>query len=502
MAEKAVRPMKPEPFFIAGTMRDMLHILFRRKVLILVVFLLFVGGTTLLCYTLTPVYTANALILLKPKKEDTSLLVAKGGPVPVKNVSVEDINTEIGIIRSQEIAKRVVEELKLHHTGPEDTFLKRLKGKIKETMISLDLVEELTPFETAVLSVENDLEVEPVTMSNLIELSYSGYSPSLVAEVINRLLDIYMTYRMEIHSFPKVVSFFSEQETLFKRQLQAAEQNFEVFKKRHSLVALKDEKNAAFQLLGTLREQAAVLSTSLTRKEKILEELKEYLQGEGGLLAKPEEIRNNPTVVEIEKALIRLREQLQVALRDFTQESRPVQDLEKEIDELEGELKEEVRRIVKGLSLELSAGKEELKSLEDKASSIQKELKFLDEKEAEYNRLVQELNLAKENTLLYATKKEEARISDAMEKNRLVNVSIAAPAAVPMKPSFPKKPLLILLSVFLGGLAGICLAVFLEMMDHSLRSADDVGKWLEVPLVGEIRKIPWWQVEKRIRKSC
>src|SRR3972149_10048969 len=79
--------------------------------------------------------------------------------------------------------------------------------------------------------------------------------------------------------------------------------------------------------------------------------------------------------------------------------------------------------------------------------------------------------------MLYQKKHEEARISAAMDQQRIVNVSIAQPAQRPLKPVAPRKALNLLLGLLLGAMGGLGLAFATEHFDHSFTT----GRELEAP---------------------
>ena len=59
----------------------------------------------------------------------------------------------------------------------------------------------------------------------------------------------------------------------------------------------------------------------------------------------------------------------------------------------------------------------------------------LDEKETQQADLVRNVKTSEDNYLLYMRKREEARISDALDSKRIVNVAIAEAATVPAFPT-------------------------------------------------------------------
>ena len=109
----------------------------------------------------------------------------------------------------------------------------------------------------------------------------------------------------------------------------------------------------------------------------------------------------------------------------------------------------------------------------------------LDEKGATQDDLVRATKAAEQNYLMYLQKQEEARISDALDRNRIVNVAIAEAATVPALPTH--SPLFTLL---LGGLLATCLSLAsaygADYLDPSFRTPQELYDTLDVPVLAAV----------------
>jgi uncharacterized protein involved in exopolysaccharide biosynthesis len=119
-------------------------------------------------------------------------------------------------------------------------------------------------------------------------------------------------------------------------------------------------------------------------------------------------------------------------------------------------------------------------------SEYRSKLEKLNRIEVELNELKHEIDMDRQNYRLYLTKFEESRISDAMDTEKIANVSLIEPARPPLKPVGPKVMLNMVLALFLGGFGGLGLAFFMEYLDDSLEKTDDVEECLEVPVLTSI----------------
>jgi uncharacterized protein involved in exopolysaccharide biosynthesis len=152
-----------------------------------------------------------------------------------------------------------------------------------------------------------------------------------------------------------------------------------------------------------------------------------------------------------------------------------------------------VNTIYQGLQGTLLSNQAELKALKAKKETqkaqlldLQKGLEKLNRVEKELTELDQQVEVDRENYRLYLTKFEESRISNAMDSERISNVSLIEPASPPLKSESRKIRLKLLLAVFLGGIGGLGLAFIWEYLDDRLERNEDVENHLGLPVLASI----------------
>jgi uncharacterized protein involved in exopolysaccharide biosynthesis len=135
---------------------------------------------------------------------------------------------------------------------------------------------------------------------------------------------------------------------------------------------------------------------------------------------------------------------------------------------------------------ELNAIKAKAETQQVHLADYQSHLDKLNQIEVELNQLQQQVDVNRENYRLYLTKFEESRISDAMDSEKITNVSVIEPARTPRKPVSPKKMLNLVLAIFLGAFGGLGLAFFLEYMDDKIEKIEDVEETLGIPVLASL----------------
>jgi uncharacterized protein involved in exopolysaccharide biosynthesis len=136
---------------------------------------------------------------------------------------------------------------------------------------------------------------------------------------------------------------------------------------------------------------------------------------------------------------------------------------------------------------DLASAKATAATLTGNIRKIRTQLVGFDHDAVQQASLLRDAKAAEANYLLYLTKREQERTSDALDKRGIANVAIAVPPTVPILPAH--SPLLVLALGILGGiLAGIAAGYAAEYLDPSLRTPDEVSKTLGIPVLAAVPK--------------
>jgi polysaccharide chain length determinant protein (PEP-CTERM system associated) len=508
------------PGITSTSLRDFLHVIFKRKVEILIFFGVTFCTVALATLLMKPTYEAASQILVKLGRENLYLPTVPSGansnPVIAFNNREEQINSEIEILKSRVLAEEVVKSL-----GP-TTIYQHLGGGIWGVLSGLFLSPEArqSPVEQAVLKLEKALEVEGVKKSDVIDIRFRHKDPEIAASVVNDLVKVYLDRHVQIHKTPQSYGFFQEQSQVLSNKLTQAERELEAFKKQNEVTALDEQRSLLLKQEADLR---AALNQSLSQEAETrnrMRELRRQLAETPKTLVLDEEVDHNPFAVSTLKTrLVELELKEKDLLTKYTEQSRLVQNVKDEIQMVRSNLAEQearqygktrsgVNTTYQKLQEALLQNEAELTALSAKGKTqttqladCQKGLDRLNKIEAEFSRLQREVDVDRQNYRLYLTKFEESRVSDAMDTEKIANVSLIEPARPPLKPVIPKPLLNMVLAVFLGAFGGLGLAFFLEYLDDSLEKVEDVENYLQVPVLASIPIHHPQQVTERRERS-
>jgi len=396
--------------------------------------------------------------------------------------SEEYLTTQIELMKSREIAERVVKKLKLlenRELNPKRQGLTagtKDKPGVSAQDATIGLAENIRAHVKAIM----------VRDTNILRLSYEGPSPVLSADVVNAIAEAYIDWSAEAKF--SVVGLASEflqtQITQLKKEVDVKQQQMLAYGREKNIISADPSTNASLQNLESLNRDYAAAVNDRVAKEAHYHEMQ---------TARPETIADtlsNGLVTGLRSELSRLERDYAEKLNLYKPEWPAMQQLQTQIDKSREHLEVVTRETVtKARDLARNEYETALRreaSLKTALVPQRTEVQTSNTNAVEYNNL--RLDLEAKRQLLDSLLKQEAQteVTSRLRGEHVSNARIvdrALPDWAPFKPSYKKN---VALALF-GGLAvGIGLALFLSYMDRSLRSVEDVAKYLQLPGLGVI----------------
>jgi len=470
--------------------KDFFRVWFTWKNQALLAFFLFVAVVMIFFYLKTPTYTSSAKILLLPTTSEGSIISVGSEEKRVTTVSREDINTEIELLTSQDVIKATVKSFDEKNPmlkNLEKTWFRKLLDLVKKSMnsilIFLGLKDSLSPFDTQVALLKNSLTVEPASMSNMIIIQFKSETPENAPIVLDRLLEVYIKHHNKVYTKQEGISFFEDQVAIYRSKLVEKEKLLKLLQRKYNIVDLKRQNDTNIALIADFQKELNDLELSSDETKDRLAVLRKSLEMNKREVIITKEMRNLPSIVELERSLVPLLVKQSEILRTFTPASRESREIGDQIETLRREIRGEVVRAIKAEELELQVLRTKRESLVKKVEELQDEANDMNEKERILNEVTREVEILKNNYLLYTSKAEEIRIASEREKHDLANVSIGESATMPTKPSGPNLFFLLLVSVVVGSFIAIGLPFLLEFLDHRIKTPAEVEVLTSLPVI-------------------
>ena len=462
-----------------------------------------------------PLYEVTASVMLKLGREMNAPATASGSQI-VSSKRPEDVSSEIEIMRSQHLLERVVNEFGEQYFLAEDppkTLFQRVKYLAKQAgrqvregvqtvMFAMGIGLRLTPKEQIVAVLSQSMGVEPVKRSDVILVTLTTPSPEQGIEILNKYLELYMRQHVEVYRNPQAKPFFESETEELGTQLTDANKQRQEFREARNVWELNEQR----QLL--LRRRAELAAASEKTKSDLRfgdGEIAKLTESRVSLPAQTEISRvseRNPALKTFDDSILQLEASREQALTKFAPESRPVVDLTDQINKLKTSRAQADPYIVNSVTsarndalatveralVEKHALREGLieqaAELSTQLILVEGNLRALDKNETDLERWNRNVAILNKNYLLYREKREDARISEAMDLAKISNVTLVAPATAAPVPVWPPRRKWLIATLALSLLGPVIFALGREMVHPTVRSRHEAAALIGAPVLG------------------
>jgi uncharacterized protein involved in exopolysaccharide biosynthesis len=366
--------------------------------------------------------------------------------------------------------------------------------------------DEAVSVERAVRGLEVGINAEPVNKANLIKVAYSSSNPQMAYAVLTTLGNLYMDKRIAVHRPQGSYRFFAQQTDKYQKALEEAESRLKDFETLQGAEAPDLERaNIALQLANSIgqfhsSEQARAADEQRIRTDeqqmqsvpqrsstlqstapadRLLEDLQSTL-----LTAETNRTRlalkfdtHYPLVQEADQEISATK----TAIAEAQQQRFVTQATDR--DPTFELLREDLTRTKSDLAGQRAASD----AIKYSIGSLRNQLSDMDTKLLTLEDLQRVVKADESNYLFYLSKREQERISDALDRTRIANAVIAVPPEVPALPSHAFS---FIVAVALG-LATVCAIAFAYLAEHfdpSFQTPADVTAVLGIPVVISMTK--------------
>ena len=463
---KAQAPQETRLHFL-----DYWRIIRIRKTVILAVFLLVVITATLVTFILPESFSSTARI--KIERDSTDIQGFTGERSLAGAYDPYFILTEFEVIQSEVILSNVVAQLNLN-----TVWGKKYAGG--ETL--------KTPEAMGIL--KSRMELRPVRNTSLIEIRAYSENPKEAADIANKIAEVYLQHRLGKGQQLMLggIKALKEQFDAQEEDVQKAQEEVDNLRLKlgiSDLDAINITPTPTLDAEIVRRYQGELLSakTYLTKARVQLNKLLE-LPPDRRRDAIPNSVGPDSELAALVSEFNMSQTRLLALAKDHGPDHPDFQTARLLADHASNAVTARVEGIITGLSNTVA-------QLEATATNLQTELndaKTTDLENAKKSRPYFEakakLEEKKRFRQILAYKMSAEKIDVALPRSSLVE--IVDPARPGVSPVRPNKPVNIILGIVIGLVVGIGLAFFIEYLDTSVKTIDDVERTLQAPVLGVI----------------
>jgi uncharacterized protein involved in exopolysaccharide biosynthesis len=479
------------------TLRDLVAPVFRQRKTAILIFLGVFGGVVITALLMPRKYDAEMKIFVNRDRADAVVTPDIATTVAaVPSVTEQDMNSEVQLLTSRDLLDEVV-----LHCNLESGDSSWWSGESRRLFGGDSQAARLANSERA---LRDALTVEPLQKTTVIRVSYSSSDPLLAARVLRTIATLYQKKHAAVHQPKGSFAFFKRQTARYQNQLADAEERQIAFNRSEGTIDPAVERQLALEQMSKFeaeeQEEQSEADAAAARIRALRDEEKSSPERQ---TTEMRETGNAQLLAGLQNTLLSLELKRADMLVKYDPSYPPVSDIETQIAETQKAIHAAEQSPVSEVSTDRVPAQdwmatELVKAEADRAEftaeaastrttvrryrAAAEKLDKTSQTEADLTRAVK---TAENNYLLYLQKREDARISDALDEQRIVNVSIAEPPAVPALPSEHLGWILVG-GLFTAGIAGVGSAYGIDTLDSSFRTPDELTRYLDLKVLAAI----------------
>jgi capsular exopolysaccharide synthesis family protein len=455
----------------ASHVRDYWHILLKRKWWFLGVLLGTVTLTLLVSFLMSPIYKVTTTLQIL--QDNPSAIMGGQNTDPLGALTGSSsldkfYETQYNILKSPTLALGIIDHLNLREHPTYKTMEKDYPDDPPRVIK-----------ERYALSMLDYLKVEPIKNSFLVDVSYRSTDKNLAWKVTEALPKEYLKLSMNTReqSYTTLREWLDKELVRLGQKLQDSERTLYAHGQKQDFLSLEEpEVNVVVKKYIAVSQALTTAQAEKANKEAQYRQIKE--QGADAPL-----ITNHPLVTALRQSLIDLEGQVTGQSKIFGPNFPEHASINARMREVRQRLNQEVKRLEASIKADYEAATKS-ESLLQKEFDLQRS-KMIDLQNDLVHHHVLKRDLQTNQTLYEGllARMKEASVASTMVAS---NVSVITPAKDPYEPWLPKYLLFTVLAVVLGSMFGLGTSFFVEYMDDSIKTTEELEKICHISSLGVI----------------
>ncbi|GAF74920.1 unnamed protein product, partial [marine sediment metagenome] len=320
--------------------------------------------------------------------------------------------------------------------------------------------------------------------TRLLKISIEDHDEIMAMDMANSLSRAYIEFNIanRLRSSQNTLSWMTDQLYGMKKKLEDAEEQFLTYKQQEKLFSVEGRQKVIAQKIEDFNDAYIKSRNKRLELEAKLKELRRSSQG-GVNIVHVRSLIQNPLIDNLYSQLLTSEVELSRLSKVYKSKHPKVVQIKTKIDNTRNKLQEELKKEVQSLESERSVLLAREKVLQKTIADFEGEALGANRKELRYTILERNVET---NQRLYDTLLSKIKESNIVGTVDVSNIRIAEKAVLPQSPVKPKKKLNLILSIIFGLMTGIGLSFLWEYLDRSLRTEEDVQRYLDMTVLSVI----------------
>jgi succinoglycan biosynthesis transport protein ExoP len=481
-------PEKEEEF----SLRDYGKVLRKRRWSILASLLITLVTTAIFTFAMKPIYRGTTTIQIN--KESPQIVDFKE-IFAINTMDLDYYQTQYKILESRSLAKRVIQAKSLFNypefspekeVSPFQIWRSKIVKKGSDWLtFQNEKVRALTENgkETArdsliINEFLDKLRIEPIRNSRLVKIHFDSHDPDLAKQIPNTLAELYIQQNLEsrFKATEQAKEWLTRQLDDLKGKVEKADETLRAFGSKHGIISLEEKENIVIQRLSDLNEALAKAEGERMAKEAL------YRQTQSPNPDSLPSILENKLVQELKQTYIQLEAQyMKLSESLFKPDWPEMKRMKDQMETVQNRLNGEIKKIVAGMKNEYESSLRKEILLRNAFEEQKARAMEMQQRAIQYNILKREADTNKDLYKGLLQRMKEAGVSAGITAS---NLQIVDQAEMPTKPFKPNKKLNLLLAAVVGLFLGVGLAFFLEHLDDTIKTPEDLQNVIRLPSFG------------------
>ncbi|HET7875179.1 MAG TPA: GumC family protein [Methylomirabilota bacterium] len=439
-------------------LKDYLRVLRKHRWLITGIFLVTVIAGALWTFVQTPIYEASATVQIEPEPPKVLNIQEV---TTIGSSAIEYYRTQYALIQSTPVIQNAL-----------DALAKRERAAARAALGGPSDARR-TPRGT--------LTVEPIRNTQLVLVKFDHPDPAVAAEVATAVAQAYVRYNLDVKlkSTREALAWLNEQMAGLRAKVQQSSEALQNYRVKAGMLGLQEQRALTAQKIADSTRAHQEAQAQRLSVEAKLREVSRIVKDKAGADTISSVI-DDPLIRRIKTELADLQVQRSKALQTYKEKHPEVLKIDAQIQQLTQRLEVELQKTLRTLETEYKVAQARESNLLAAVNALRREGQEVNEKEIPYLALQRE---NESNQQLYEAvlkRVKETGVAGGIDAN---NVRVVEEAQAPSSPISPRKTLNLVLSLLVGIVAGVGVAVAIEYFDTSLKSPDDVQRVLGLPVL-------------------
>ena len=502
----------PEPLARLGppaeekSFLETLRKLWRHRLLIAACTVVLGGAAITAAWLMPSYYVSEARVLVgvqSPRLPNVESIMADVSP------DAERVQNEGLILQSRNIAKQVIDQLKLKQNpefNPElapRSFWSRLN--LQQYLPSW-VQEWVNPPATKTVEANktvgkpDDLmidillghvEVSTLGRSHVLSVKAELRDPATAAAIANTMAERYLDYQRhdKIEQMDRVDKFLLGRINELREAVRKSDQAVEDYRRKYDLYkssGVSGSGGVTTQQLTELNSQLLAAQTAKAEADSRLREAQEMRKGGAGSESVPQ-VLNSSLIMTLKQQQADAERRAAQLQATYGAQHPQMLNARAEVGSIQAKVNAEISKVIDGLAREARTADARYEALAKNFETLKGQMGSVNDKAIGLEALERDATV---NRNLLEAVLLRAKQSTGAEDILQANAKLVSPASPAQAPTYPPKALLALLGVAGGMMVGVTIALLREGGDHTFRRADQIEALTGLPVLAMVPQVP------------